>query len=156
MPSDEVAALAIDGWVAGDHAGLPEDDQRRALGYGGFGTLTPPVGLGAQFGLGELVLTPGALAVLGTGATIDASAVVPCLGRFVVADWGEATPEEKVVNAAHLAADGRLVGRYSLGDGRTLVLITEYDRSSTTVAASFEATSPLTSATPAFPDSTTT
>ena len=89
------------------------------------------------FSLGQLLATPGALAML------EAFGVHPLalvLGRHVVGDWGDLCHEDRALNNHSLANGMRIFSSYKLtrstGDGtttETVWVITEADRASTTI-----------------------
>ena len=89
------------------------------------------------FSLGQLLATPGALAML------EAFGVHPLalvLGRHVVGDWGDLCHEDRALNNHSLANGMRICSSYTLtrstGDGtttETVWVITEADRASTTI-----------------------
>ena len=89
------------------------------------------------FSLGQLLATPGALAML------EAFGVHPLalvLGRHVVGDWGDLCQEDRALNNHSLASDMRIFSSYKLtrttGDStttETIWCITESDRASTTI-----------------------
>lgn len=82
----------------------------------------------AQFSLGRVVATPGALQALeaaGVGA-------VPLLARHQSGDWGEVDREDWKANEEALKYGWRLLSVYRVGEGR-LWIITEADRSATTL-----------------------
>lgn len=78
------------------------------------------------FSLGQLVATPGALALLAD--TGESPALL--LDRHVCGDWGEVPPEDARENELALRGSFRLVSSYPVGGSR-LWVITEADRSST-------------------------
>lgn len=55
-----------------------------------------------------------------------------CLIRHVCADWGRVCLEDSLANEDALINDGRLMSVYEL-DNQTVWIITEYDRSVTTI-----------------------
>jgi hypothetical protein len=79
----------------------------------------------SKFELGRVVATPGALA-------LDGGFVVGCLERHVQGDWGEVDAEDQATNDRALTDGDRLLSAYTDGEGRTLWVITEWDRSATT------------------------
>jgi hypothetical protein len=88
-----------------------------------------PATMNTLFALGRLVATPGALAALeenGQGCT-------EYLERHVGGDWGDLCPEDKQANDEAVADDLRILSAYRLNDGQKLWVITECDRSATTV-----------------------
>jgi len=82
-----------------------------------------------RFDLGQVVATPGALDALEkTGQTPD-----EFISRHVSGDWGKLPPEDKQSNAEALDGSGRLVSAYHLNDGTKIWVISEWDRSRTTL-----------------------
>ena len=81
------------------------------------------------FALGRLLATPGALAVL------EAHGVQPAslLGRHLCGDWGELCQADVEANWAALREGLRLLSSYQLADGEKVWIITEADRSATTL-----------------------
>ncbi len=81
------------------------------------------------FPLGKIVITPGA------SAAFEATGEHPrhFLVRHSAGDWGELSSEDKTTND-HAFRDGdRLLSAYSLKDGTKIWIITEWDRSVTTI-----------------------
>jgi hypothetical protein len=86
--------------------------------------------MAALFPLGQLVATPGALALL-AGAGEDPAVL---LARHVSGDWGEVPPEDARENEHSLREGFRIVSSYPVGGGGARVwLITEADRSLTCI-----------------------
>lgn len=83
---------------------------------------------GNKFGLGRLVMTPGAMEVFGG----DADKVRPFIDRHVNGDWGDLDDEDKRTNDTAVKEGMRILSAYH-HDGQKLWVITEADRSSTTV-----------------------
>jgi hypothetical protein len=82
-----------------------------------------------RFPLGQVVATPGALAALiETGQS-----PLHFLARHSTGDWGELDPQDWQANEEALQAGGRLFSAYTLATGQRLWLITESDRSYTTL-----------------------
>ena len=81
------------------------------------------------FPLGQVVATPGAL------AAIEKSGQQPgeFLARHVSGDWGEVPPEDIKENELSFQHGFRLLSAYHTNAGEKLWVITEADRSSTTV-----------------------
>lgn len=73
--------------------------------------------------------TPGALEVL------DRAGVAPVrlLQRHAAADWGELSAEDWKANERAVRDGERVLSAYPVGDGERLWLITEWDRSVTTI-----------------------
>jgi hypothetical protein len=83
----------------------------------------------ARFPLGQVVGTPGALQALAeVGETPDAF-----LKRHVVGDWGELDEHDRAENELSVVTGCRLLSAYTLRSGERLWVITEADRSATTL-----------------------
>ena len=81
------------------------------------------------FPLGQIVATPGALAALehaGQGAH-------ELLIRHVSGDWGELDADDRRENELSLREGFRLLSAYHLTTGEKMWIITEADRSATTL-----------------------
>jgi hypothetical protein len=76
-----------------------------------------------------VVATPGALDALETAG----QAPFEFLLRHVTGDWGNLPPEDIEENERALQVGNRLFSAYNLADGTRLWLITEWDRSVTTL-----------------------
>ncbi len=78
---------------------------------------------------GQLLATPGAVEVL------EANAVEPMalIGRHLVGDWGNVCDEDAQANEDALADGARLFSGYVLNHGQRVWVITEADRSATTI-----------------------
>ena len=83
--------------------------------------------LAGKFPLGQTVATSGAVAQL------TADDILKGLVRHSAGDWGDVDDEDKASNEKALVAEGRIVSRYSLASGVPFYIITEWDRSVTTV-----------------------
>lgn len=81
------------------------------------------------FPLGHVVATPGVLEIL-AAAGVDPTAL---LDRQVVGDWGELRGEDWHENESSLNRGLRLLSSYPLSDGQKVWIITEADRSATTL-----------------------
>jgi hypothetical protein len=79
--------------------------------------------------LGRVLATPGAIEAL-VEARCDGGEL---LDRHARADWGELDADDRARNDAALVAGGRVLSAYSLCTGATLWIITEHDRSCTTL-----------------------
>ncbi|MFN0009571.1 MAG: hypothetical protein ACKVXR_16865 [Planctomycetota bacterium] len=77
--------------------------------------------------LGRLLIAREALAVL------SHDDVLVALGRHVRRDWGELDCEDKAANDRALVDHSRLLSSYRAKEGRKFWIITEADRSATTV-----------------------
>ena len=82
-----------------------------------------------KFSLGQIVATPAALALL------EEHHVSPLdlLARHVSGDWGELPSEDAALNDASLKTNGRLLSSYPIAPNTKVWVITEWDRSVTTV-----------------------
>ena len=83
----------------------------------------------AMFTLGRIVATPGALRAL-ERANQPAEFF---LKRHAVGDWGELDPEDIRENEYSVAHGFRLLSSYTTAVGDKLWIITEADRSATTL-----------------------
>jgi len=81
----------------------------------------------ASFRLGRLLSTPGALERVPNGEMLRA------LGRHVSGDWGNVCPEDAETNEAAVNERARLLSSYTTREGVRFWIITEADRSLTTV-----------------------
>lgn len=82
-----------------------------------------------HFALGQVVSTPGALSAL----LIANQTPFEFLARHVAGDWGELDPHDVQENEAALERGGRLLSRYQTTQGVVIWIITEWDRSATTL-----------------------
>jgi hypothetical protein len=81
------------------------------------------------FSLGQVVATPGALTALQKAGQLPQE----FLARHVQGDWGELCEEDRQENALSLERGFRLLSRYNTSAGEALYVITEADRSVTTL-----------------------
>ena len=79
------------------------------------------------FSLGRLMTTPAALDALTHGD------IVRALARHSIGEWGDVCPEDKEANDDALRTNGRLFSVYHAANGTKFWVITEADRSITTV-----------------------
>lgn len=79
-----------------------------------------------QFGLGQIVATPGALEALEK----NSQSASEFLQRHARCDWGDVDAEDAEANNLALSDGSRLLSSYHLKDGSKLWVITEADRSS--------------------------
>ncbi len=84
--------------------------------------VTPP-----KFDLGRLVATPHALEVLTHDDILDA------LSRHVRGEWGEMDDHDRAANNRALEEGSRLMSSYRSQENVKFWIITEWDRSATTV-----------------------
>jgi hypothetical protein len=83
----------------------------------------------ARFPLGSIVGTPGALHALeDAGESPDA-----LLKRHLAGDWGDLDEHDRRENERSLTDGCRLLSAYTLSTGEKLWIITEADRSATTL-----------------------
>ncbi len=82
-----------------------------------------------KFLLGSIVGTPGALIALADNNQDP----IPFLRRHLHGDWGDVCEDDKRANDQAVDSGGRLMSSYTLNDGRRIWIITEADRSVTTV-----------------------
>lgn len=81
----------------------------------------------ARFNLGRIVITPGALQAL------SSAEVWAALGRHAAGDWGALGAHDLAVNEEALSRGLRLLSSYRSIRGAAFWIITEADRSATTV-----------------------
>ncbi len=82
-----------------------------------------------RFPLGQLVATPGALRALQEAGQHP----LEFIARHVADDWGELCDEDKQANEEALREDLRILSAYTTSAGEALWVITEADRSATTM-----------------------
>jgi len=81
------------------------------------------------FNLGQVVATPGALQALEDSE----QTAIEFLNRHVSGDWGELDPEDRKENEFSLKEGFRILSAYILKTGQKIWIITEADRSVTTL-----------------------
>ena len=81
----------------------------------------------AKFRLGRIVATPNAL------ASITQDDILTAIGRHQAGDWGDVCAEDRKANDEALVQRTRVLSVYHAANGTTFWLITEADRSVTTV-----------------------
>lgn len=59
--------------------------------------------------------------------------VCECIHRHLMGDWGDLCEEDITENQIALEDEGRILSAYSYRDGTRIWIITEWDRSATTV-----------------------
>ena len=79
------------------------------------------------FPLGQLVATPNAL------EHITQDDIMAALQRHVAGDWGDVCAEDKQSNDRAVAEETRILSAYRTANGTKFWIITEADRSVTTV-----------------------
>ena len=77
--------------------------------------------------LGRIVATPAAL------GAVSKPDIVAALRRHAVGDWGDVTPDDRAANDDALRSGERLLSVYRTASGTTFWVLTEADRSVTTV-----------------------
>ena len=82
-----------------------------------------------RFPLGRVVATPGALRALEQAEQLPAE----FLDRHVNGDWGDVPEEDKQENEFSVSHGFRIVSAYTTSAGEKIWVITEADRSSTTI-----------------------
>jgi hypothetical protein len=80
-----------------------------------------------KFELGQLVATPNAL------ANVSHEEIQASLSRHVRGDWGDCCPDDSAANDAALREGSRLFSVYHTASQTKFWIITEWDRSVTTV-----------------------
>ncbi len=83
--------------------------------------------LPGKFLLGQIVATRNAL------DSLDPNDVLAAIQRHSHCDWGELCEEDKILNDLSLEEEGRLLSNYTDSKGTAFWIITEWDRSVTTV-----------------------
>ena len=83
----------------------------------------------ALFRLGQVVATPGALEALQAAGQQPAE----FLSRHVTGDWGEVPPEDAQENELSVKQGFRILSAYTLNTRVKIWIITEADRSATTL-----------------------
>ncbi len=83
------------------------------------------------FPLGQIIATPGALDAFERNLT--GPDAFQLLARHAAGDWGDVPAEDAAENAYSVPRHLRLISSYRLADGTRLWIITEADRSRTTL-----------------------
>lgn len=81
----------------------------------------------ARFSLGQLLATPSVL------KNIPNDQMLAALNRHACGDWGDVNEHDRQANNAALREGTRLLSAYHTDDGTCFWIITEADRSATTV-----------------------
>jgi hypothetical protein len=89
----------------------------------------PPLYANTLFTLGQIVATPGALDLLDR----TCANAFDLLLRHQHGDWGSVPPEDAEENVRAIESGCRILSSYFLNDMERLWIITEADRSSTTL-----------------------
>jgi hypothetical protein len=77
--------------------------------------------------LGKIVATPGAM------ATLSRTDISNALRRHMIGDWGDVCPEDQDANDLAVTEGSRLLSAYRTESGVRFWVITEADRSATTL-----------------------
>ena len=88
----------------------------------------------ARFALGQTLITPGAEEAL----QIAGQTAIEFLRRHMSCDWGELSDEDVKENELSLEQGFRLLSRYQTAKGERIWIITEADRSATTILLPME------------------
>ena len=89
--------------------------------------MNPPIRATALFPLGTIAITPAAIGAL---LFLD---IIRALGRHSRGDWGQVCEEDRVANDQALNVGTRLLSVYEGTNGIRFWIITEGDRSATTI-----------------------
>ena len=81
------------------------------------------------FPLGQMVMTRGAMRVLQDSNELPTK----FLWKHQTGDWGEICEDDKVLNDESISTGGRLLSSYKTLTKKVVYVITEWDRSVTTV-----------------------
>lgn len=81
------------------------------------------------FSLGQVVATPGALKSLKTAQQNP----LELISRHVTGDWGDLNEEDKQENELSVDRGFRILSAFELPTGKKVWIITEADRSATTI-----------------------
>lgn len=88
-----------------------------------------PTRLKPLFHPGRLLVTPAALAALRTNGV----PVISVMLRHIAGDWGIVSDDDKRQNDLSIGAGLRLLSVYRLPDQTRILVVTEWDRSGTTI-----------------------
>lgn len=80
-----------------------------------------------KFPFGSVLMTPGA------AEKVDLISKIDALKRHGQGDWGDLSQADKDANDRYLKNDERLLSVYKTKDGTVFWIITEWDRSVTTI-----------------------
>lgn len=80
-----------------------------------------------KFSLGRVVCT------IGAHADFSMEEMILCLNRHMHGEWGDLSEDDKEANELAIEFGDRILSSYKFPDGRVLWLITEADRSVTTI-----------------------
>lgn len=82
-----------------------------------------------KFDLGQVVATPAAIVAI----EFAHASAIELVQRHVTGDWGDLSAEDKELNERAIEKAERILSAYTLPDGERLYIITEWDRSVTTI-----------------------
>lgn len=82
-----------------------------------------------DFPLGQIVITKGAQQALSK----NYQDVLGFIRRHNAGNWGDIPAEDRIANEEALETGGRILSSYKLDDGTKIWIITESDRSATTI-----------------------
>jgi hypothetical protein len=82
-----------------------------------------------KFSLGVCVATPAARAMLAKHSLSECNLI----DRHVAGDWGDLSEDGNKINDSAIESGDQILSVYKLGGGDTVWIITEHDRSVTTV-----------------------
>lgn len=85
-----------------------------------------------KFRPGQIVFTPGAIKAMGD-VEEGYARLSKMIVRHLTGDWGEMCDEDKAENERGLQEQLRLMSSYNLSDDVKIWIITEWDRSYTTI-----------------------
>ena len=91
--------------------------------------MTNPTASSPPFPLGQLVATPGAIQAMAAAGQEPAALI----SRHRRGDWGDLGQDDKRANDRALIEGDRVLSAYILPDRTKLWIITEADRSATTI-----------------------
>lgn len=92
-------------------------------------TISPATRPAPTFPLGRVLATPGAIEAL-IAARCDGGEL---LDRHARGDWGDLDAHDHAANDRAVAEGHRVLSAYTLRTGATLWIVTEHDRSCTTL-----------------------
>lgn len=81
-----------------------------------------------KFALGQVVMTQG-IAHMGA----ESEEIQDCLFKHVTGDWGDLSEEDKEMNELGVRDGDRILSAYHLKNNEKIWIITECDRSATTI-----------------------
>jgi hypothetical protein len=84
---------------------------------------------GPRFGLGRIFATPAALGVIADARV----SIIDLLTRHIRGDFGDLSESDRQQNELSIEAGLRILSSYALSSGQIVWVITEWDRSATTL-----------------------